>query len=605
MGKYKRLIIYVSTGILSVGIVLMMVRIVLNASYRHHIPALPDFTSLSVPVREQLTIADRKARHNPTADFIGMLGMVYHSCAYYDQASQCYKLAIKGDKSKWLWDYYLGLLDQEMGDSRSASENFIAVIRKKTDAYMALYYLGKAYENMTMNDLAESTLRKVASLQDNVTAVRTIRVNYSSLPITAKFELARIYLNSGRLDEAEELLAGIIRKNHRIGPVYRLLGNVFNARGDTILGSKLITRAKDLPDISPVVDTLYDKLILISRSESYLPKQIDDAIKSANPEWALKLLNIALQYFPEDKYLISKSIKFFFWIGSGNEGIHYLNMHLDDFRDDFAEINEVGQLLFKKGFYTQAMRYYARACHLKPENNEARASLALCYLRAGEKDTASVIMKELFDKNRNDPRVLANEVDFFLRSDEKSMAKMYLEKLRNVAPSDPKVSKLAGMIAESEGNPKMAMPLYEDAFRKDPSDLETAQKLEYLLLKQKSWDKAIGILRISLKYNPNESFLLEKLGTLLVTCPDQKFSNIEEGMEFSERAFYNISSHSVTIITAGKSLAIANALLGDFQTAAFYMNIILNMARNEKVPQEYFEELVKLAGAIKRMGAIK
>jgi hypothetical protein len=42
------------------------------------------------------------------------------------------------------------------------------------------------------------------------------------------------------------------------------------------------------------------------------------------------------------------------------------------------------------------------------------------------------------------------------------------------------------------------------------------------------------------------------------------------------------------------------ATLGDFQTATFYINATINMARNEKVPQGYMEELMRLASAIKQ-----
>ncbi len=600
MKKYKRLIIYFSSVILSVGIVLLVVRIVVNASYRRQIPALPDFTSLSAPIKEQLIVANRKTRHNPTADNIGMLGMDYHSCAFYDQAVQCYRLAIRKNKSKWIWDYYLGYLSQEMGDSRSASENFKSVIRKNPKAYLAWYYLGKAYQNMAMGDMAEATFNKIAHLKDNITAVKTIRVNYSTLPVGAKFELARIFLNNNRLDEAEKTLDSIIQKNHTIGPVYRLLGNVYSARGDQDLSKKFIIRAKDLPEISPVVDTLADKLDFISRSELYLPKQIDDAIKSANPAWALKLLGHALQYFPENKYLISKSIKFFLRMDAGNDALPYLDKNLNEFKDDFNEINEVGELLFEKGYYSQSIPYYSRAISLKPEDNEIQASLALCYLKAGNMDTAADLMNKLYEKNRNNDKVLANEVDFWLKSGEKEKAKSFLAKLRQIANANPKVLKLSGIIAEADRNEKMAVSLYEEAFKNDPADMETARKLLYLQLKQKKWGKAIATLKSSLEYHQNEPFLLEKLGTLLVSCPDPEYRSTNEGLELSERAFCHIASPSATIISAGKSLAMGYATLGDFQTATFYINATINMARNEKVPQGYMEELMRLASAIKQ-----
>jgi tetratricopeptide (TPR) repeat protein len=122
---------------------------------------------LSAPIKDQLTVANTKAQNNPTADNIGMLGMAYHSCVLYDQAANCYKLAIRKNRSKWIWNYYLGYLNQELSDSKSAIENFSTVIRKNPKVYQAYYYLGKAYQTNESDKLAEQSFNKIAFLKDN------------------------------------------------------------------------------------------------------------------------------------------------------------------------------------------------------------------------------------------------------------------------------------------------------------------------------------------------------------------------------------------------------------------------------------------------------
>jgi tetratricopeptide (TPR) repeat protein len=600
MDKIKKVAIFVSAGVIGLGIIFLVIKFVLDNKDRKLIPKLPDFAVLSEPIKEQLSLANKKARRNPTADNIGNLGMAYHSCAMYDLAAQCYQLAIRKDRSKWIWSYYLGYLDQEMGDARGASENFKVVIGKNPKVYLGWYYLGKAYENMSSGDLAEEAFNKIAYLNNNITDFKTVRVNYFPLPTKAKFELARIYLNTRRYDKAEKILTDIIQRNHTIGPVYRLLGDVYSAKGDSSLSRKYIIRAKDLPVTSPFVDTLADKLALMSRSELYLPKQIDESLNSANNSWSIMLINIALKYLPENKFLISKSIKYFLSLGTGSDALPYLDKHFNEYKNDFNEMVEVADLLFKKGFYLQSERYYLQAKNLKPENNELQASFALSYWKADKRDSAIMIMNKLYEKNKSDSRVLANEVDFMLKLGEKEKAKTFLSKLKQVAPSDPKVPKLTGMIAETEGNQKSAILFYEEAFKGDPSDLETTRKLGYLLIEQKLWRKAINMLRISLEQHPNEPFLLERLGTLLISCPDKELRNLKEGLELSERAFSHIASSSNILILSGKSLAMGYATLGDFQRATFYINTTLNIARDENMPQSYMEELMRLADAIKQ-----
>jgi hypothetical protein len=55
--------------------------------------------------------------------------------------------------------------------------------------------------------------------------------------------------------------------------------------------------------------------------------------------------------------------------------------------------------------------------------------------------------------------------------------------------------------------------------------------------------------------------------------PGFHLQNIEKGLEFSERAFYHISSTLTTLIAAGKDMAFGNAMLGDLITAIYYLRI--------------------------------
>lgn len=600
MNKSKKLAIYVSSAVITLVIIFFLTTTFINNSYRKQIPALPDFTSLTAPVKDQLSLANKKAYDNPTSDNIGMLGMAYHSCAYYDQAKQCYKLATRKNKSKWIWNYYLGYLNQEMGDSNAAIENFNSVIKENPKALMVWYYLGKAYQNSRSGAMAEAAFNKIAYLPNDNSNGRSVRVNYSSLPTSAKFELARMYLNTSRLDESEKILKDVVKGNKTIGPVYRFLGNVYSAKGDSALSKKYIVRAKDLAEGTTINDTLIDRITLISRSELYLPKQIDEAKKSNNPEWASILFNQALLYLPDNKHIITKAIKFFLQMNKGEKAMPYLDKNFKDFKDDFKEMSEIASLLYMKGFYSQAIPYFSQTKKLNPESYELMKNFALCYLKVSKKDSALTLMSEMYEKNRNNPLVLAIEVDFMLKVGDKDKAKSFLSKFRQIAPSDPRILKLSGIIAEMEGNQNAAIPMYEAAFKGDPTDLETTQKLKSFYIEQRLWSKAINLYRSSLKYHPNESFLLERLGTLLISCPDPNLKNIEEGLDLSERAYFHISSTSSTLLAVAKNLALGNAMRGDFQTASYYIRITINIAKSEKVSKDYMDWLLKLASEIKQ-----
>ena len=600
MNKTKKIAISVSSVIIVLLIIFLAIRYFTNNSYRTQIPGLPESTVLSTSVKEQLELAHEKAMSRPTSENVGLLGMAFHSSANYDQAKQCYTLAIKLDKSSWRWYYYLGFLEQEMGDSKSAIENFNTVIKENPQIKQAWFYLGKAYQSLAEADKAEAAYNKIANLNDDSSDLRSVRINDYSLSTSAKFELARIYLNTKQLDKAEKILIDVIKKNHTVGSIYRLLSNVYSAKGDSVLSNKYIIRAKDLAETAFMKDTLIDRLALISRSEQYLPKQIDDALKGFNLEVAVQLFRHAFQYLPDDKYLISKAIKFFLPVKIGEEVLPYLKNNFNNFKDDSKEMNSVAELLFQNGFYSQAISYYTQVEKLNPGANPQLVNFAMCYWQQNKKDSAFALMDKQYEKYKNNPNVLSSEVDFMLKIGEKEKAKAYLAKLRQIAPSNPKAIKLSGLIAEMEGNKNGAIELYHAAFKADPTDLEAIQRLGNILFQTEQWSEAISFARSSLKHNPNAYVLLERLGTILVSCPDQKQRNVAEGMDLSLRAFYNISSTPHTLIYSSKSLAQAYAMSGDFANATFYIQTSLSMAKSENMPESYMNELMFISKRIKQ-----
>lgn len=598
MNISKKVGLVVSVAVIVIGAVIFTLKFAGISQYRKQIPALADLNTLSLPLREQLSNAHDKALHNPCANNLGMLGMALHSGAFYENAMKCYKLAIKKDKSKWVWSYYLGYLNKEMGDSKTAIDNFTVVIQENPKVYLAWYYLGEAFKNTGSEEKAKEAFEKVAFLPDNITAVKTQRINYSSVQTLAKFELARVYLNSNKSDDAAKLLEGIVRTNHSISSVYRLLGNVYSAKGLQDMSKKYLTRAQDLAEVTSVADTLADRLSLSSRSALFLTRKIDDAVKSANPGWAMQLLKHALRYMPEDKFIISKAVKFFLRMDIGREAFPYLDKHLAYFKDDANEMMEVADLLYRKGFYSQSIPYFERAVELKPSNNESQASYALSCWYDHRKDSARAIMNELYEKNRKDTRVLSNEAAFMLITGDKNKASEFIGIFKQLSPNDAKVPKLEAMIAESDGNQLKAISLYEASFKRDPNDIETARKLGALLLNQKMWDKSVKLFRNALEYHPNDPFLLERLGTLLLSCPDPKERNVAEGMELSERAFCHISSPSSTMISAARNLAQSYAIKGNFQLATYYITAAINLARGGNAPEDFMKELIDLASKI-------
>ena len=588
-------ILYIAGGAIGLVIIVLLARFIINSRYRSQIPEIQDSQSLSQPVRDQISDAFKKAYHHPNADNLGMLGMVYHSCANYDQAAQCYKLAIKRKRSDWRWDYYNGYLNVEMGKADAAIENFNRVLEINPDASLAWYYLGEEYKNIRNDSLAERSFGRIADSRYNYTGSETsTRQDHFPLNAYALFELSRIYMDSARLDLAEKTLKLDISRNALFGPAYRLLGNIYDMKGDKTQSERYTTRAADLVNLSPPVDTVVDKLVLLSRSDLYLLKRIDEAQKSIYPEWSVRLVRHALEYLPDNKYLISKAIKIYLWQKMYKQAVALVDQEINNYHGDYVEMNNLALMFYQSGLYPQAVKFWNVALDLKPKNARIRENMAICYWSTDDKQKSQEVLNDLYKEYREYPDTLADINYLLFHLGERQKAIDNLTKLKQRVPSNPVVQKMSAEIAESRGQLSKAIDLYESSFRGNPKDLKTIQYLGNLLSRQKKWDMYIKLYKDALEYQPNDPDILGTLGSVLINCPDPFFRNLDEGIEYSERAFTHYGSSTNTMISSGRSLTVAYAMLGQKQKAITSISKTINIARSANIPKSYQADLEKM-----------
>lgn len=594
MNKKRKIILYISGLAVCLAVSVFAVKFILDAPYRSKLPEYPDSGNISKTLKNQISDAGLKAYLNPTVDNLGELGMVYHSSVLYDKATLCYRLAIEKSKREWIWNYYLGYLNLEQGESKASIENFKQVVERNPRNWMALFYTGEAYQNLGLTANAESIYRRIASSDVDSDIRIKSRENYFPLQTYAMYNLARIYLSSSRLDSAEMTLKEIIKRQWTFGPAYRLLGNVYTKKGDSYLGKKFITRASDLAEYNPPVDTLIDKIALISRSDQYLLKQIDVAKMSYNFNWEYKLCSHAMKYIPENKFLISNAIVLYFILGKDKEVLPLLDRHLKSYSDDFEELMKLADLLVSKGFEAQAMNYFNQAKKIQPGTSR----LALWLLQNGKKSEAVILLNEQLKKEPDNERILTDAVHIYLNLGEKQKALAYLTHLKQLYPSSLEAKKATGLLFEMDGNIKEAMPIYEEISKDKQKDLSIIKYLATLYFKNKMWEKAILNYRSGLENYPNDPEILDGLGNLLISCPDIKLRNVNEGREYSERAYIHYKCPPATRINAARCLATAYAMLGDKGRASWFIKVTLNMVRSGKnVSLEaytaYFNKIMK------------
>ncbi len=587
MVKGRKTILFAGVAVV-LTVVFFLLKFIFVTQYSREIPELSESSQVSAAVKEQISEALTNARRKPTSNHLGKLGMVYHSSASYPQAAQCYELAIERDPKEWIWNYYYGYLSMEMGESGIAVENFKKVTEKNPDIDFAWYYIGEEYKNLGQNELAEKSFSRL--LNKNIPVKGSTRQDHFPLSAYAKFELSRMYFDTGRSGLAETKLKELIDDQYVFGPAYRLLGTIYNLKGNYDLGKKYTTRASDLVDFSPPVDTLVDKLALLSRSELYLLKKIGEAEKSVHSDWTLRLVDHGLKYIPDNKYLVSKAIKIYLWKNLNEQAIGIMNRHISYFGGDFNELRNTGLWFFQKGLYPQAEKYWSLALELKPEEVTVKQYLAKCFWATGSKQKALQVLNEILDSG-TDPDVVADVTYLLLQFGEKEKALTVLSRLKQSAPSNPKVQKIKGEIAEENGDIGNALKLYDSSFRNNPKDIQTINKYGDLLLRQKMWKSYIQLYREALEQHPNNPEILSRLGEFLIDCPEPALKNVEEGKEYVERTFTYYDCPPDILISAGSHLAYAYAMLGNKQRAITTISQTINIGRRQNISASQQEKL--------------
>jgi len=575
---------------------LILLYLVLTIPYRNRIPDHPDRDNMSDILKDQIKSASRKAHFYPSAHNIGILGMIYHSSANYDKAAECYNLAYKKNSSKWIWSYYLGCLNKEMGESEKAIANFNAVVKTNQGAYHAWYYLGEIYQDLGQENKAEDALNRICPLKKiKIPGNQIFRVDHFPLGIYGSYLMGKLRLSSNQSEPAENLLREVISYYPNFGPAYRLIGSIYQQRGDSVTAKKNIRQANDNIYSMAPVDTLLDMIALRSRSELFILKQIDEADYNYYYDWALTLADHALNYLPDNKYLISKTIKLLLKTGSGTTALSFLDKHLESYKDDFAELKQVADMLYENKFYTQSGTYYSHALKLQPENSEIQANLVFGLLNEGKEQQALSLLNVYLNSYGNNLQVLTNAVYIMLFLKKEEKAEYYLEKLVELSPTGTKTLLLSGYLAQQKGDLNKARELFEKSFNSTEKELLAAQSLGDILIRQKKWKKSIDHFTQALEFFPNEPYIIEKLGSLLIMCPERNLRDYQEGVEYLKRLLIHRTCPPETKIFAGRGLTHAYYDLGDKTKATFYEGYTINLARNYSMHEEIINELQDLS----------
>jgi tetratricopeptide (TPR) repeat protein len=558
------------------------------------LPEPPPDVKLSGPVEKQIRTALEETVKNPVAENLGQLGMIYHSNAFYPEARASYLLAAQANPDDWRWHYYLGYLYSELGETDSAVASYKKVTSLNPEASFATYYLSEAYIKLGNTARAEMLLTKLlSSPEQDPNTEESVSSSLYPLAVYVQLSLARLYMNTSRMDSAIMVLQPIIRDYPDYGPAYRLLANIYGQQGKEKLSTENSQRANELCQFIPIVDPRIAQLAILSRSDEYILKQIDLAAFTSNQEWAKKLLDHAMVFMPDNPFLISKSIQFYILYGFGDDINRKIDLHYSAFSDDFNELAKLATLFNKNGKYGWAILYYERCNQLKPDDFTILHNLAINYSNAGDLKVTDSLIRRLSGIRPGDTEFMADAASIYIRMGENGRALPIIRLLEELTPDDPVINRLKAGIALNDKNMQSADDYYLKYLAKVPDDADAIQYLGQRYIETGSWNKAILHYKKALDYHPNNAVFIEKLGSLYYNSPDTRLRDPKKAGYYLERAYLSIKSSVETRITSGRNLAGVYAGEKNWQKAIAVINTTRILASRSRYPEQEIKEMTK------------
>ena len=235
--------------------------------------------------------------------------------------------------------------------------------------------------------------------------------------------------------------------------------------------------------------------------------------------------------------------------------------------------------------FPKAILHYKKFLELKPEDMNAKRSLAYCqyragdylaaarsfeelgrkndivaecnaaasYIQAGELDKAEAILKPMLESSFPIPRAYLNMATLWrLRKDYEQAEEYYKKGLER----DPKTTEIylgLGQMYLEKKDWDQAEASFSKILEKEPKNAEALRGLSQTFVEKKDQDKAIASYEKLLTANPNDLDLLNGLGLLYIKLNDPK-----QALKIYERIFKLNDGDAKAHANAGLAYALMN-----------------------------------------------
>jgi HemY protein len=417
------------------------------------LPEVPSLNRRSAVLREKINAANAEARgrlaeKGANIDFgqaMGEMGRLYQANQFYDQALSCYRLALEYDEHSAIWFYLSASIHQQRGETASMIGFLEQTLRLSGSYSPAVLKLADTY--FKAGEMQEA---KVYYGQ---------RLALESGDPYAQMGLARIALDKGQWNIAEEHLQKAISSNPRFGDAHRLMAEVYDYHGRIEEMKMSLDRAADCTRFRPAPDPWIDDLedlcydseqLLVLGSMALAESDIETAVK--------KHFAKALEIEPQNP----------------------------------AVQLAMGEAWFMAGEWSRAQQYLVRTIELDPTSDQAYFHLGLILRNENRLQEAEAMLLKALAYQPNNANVLNNLGVILLEQGRFDEAIKSLKEALDIYPEHIQARYNLGMSLWASGNSKEAALQYRQVLEMKPDWGMAANTLAWLLATDKAKDVRDG-----------------------------------------------------------------------------------------------------------------
>ncbi len=366
----------------------------------------------------------------------------YVTAAQWDKAEETLRgyLSQEPDKEEHAKD--LAALLAKQGRSKEAEQTLKDFVSAHPQNYNARFVLADFYLSVRRGTQAVKVLKQIAA--DDPSGPKGVM---------ALDRLAALRLTQGHIDEAEKLVAGVLKDNPKDMDAVRLQGQIALLKKD---GLKAVNNFRIIVQDQPKNPEAW---LLLARAHKLQGEQEQAKEKVA------KALELKPDFLPARNFLYGLFLEAKDYDGA----IQAIKGALRANDQDTANLISLGDVYILKGDYVQAQNTFQRVVNLDPQKPQGYFRLGLLKRQQKQPDQAMKYFDQALARDANFLPALQQEAAIYLGQKQLDKAVEVVRQHLAKTPKNPQIQQLLGGLLLTQKQPAAAAPVLEQAIASNPN----------------------------------------------------------------------------------------------------------------------------------------